>query len=135
MLQRSLKNGAKKGVVAGDNGMCPCCSPILSAIRLTRATSTRPLVGLAGVLDEDHRNTSFFHRLFRRRIDRTLIDAIGKTDGRNAEVRKCLRKQGFRSAVKWLGMHDYIAGTDEGQQSGRDRGHTEEKTAPLSARS
>jgi len=49
VFDRPLKHGAEERIVARDDWRRPWARPIVSATRRIIATSTRPLVGLAGV--------------------------------------------------------------------------------------
>ncbi len=123
VFDRPLEDRAEQGVVAGDDRRMA----LLLADRVGDAADHRDIdeaVGRVGRrFDQDHRDAAFRHRLLGRRLHRSLVDAVGETDGGNAEVEEGLRQQRFGAAVERLRMQNRVAGPDEGEQRGGDRRH------------
>ncbi len=123
VLDRPLEDRSEQGVVAdNDRHMALSCTN-----HVGHASDHRDIdqtVGRIGRrLDQDDGDAALGHRLFRRLLHRSFADAVGKSNGGDAEVQKGLGQQCFGSPVERLRMQDRIPRPDEGEQSRGYRRH------------
>jgi hypothetical protein len=123
VFDRPLKNGAEQRVIARDDRRMA----LDLADRIGDAADHRyvnqAVGGVRRGFDENHRYPAFADSLFRRQVDRGLVDTIGKADRSDGKAGKSLGEQGFGATIEWLGVEDHVARADEGEDRGRNRRH------------
>ena len=127
MLDRALEDRAEQRVVTGDDRHMALLFTDHVGDTADHGDIDEAVGRVRRRFNEDDRDAPLAHRLLGRRPHRVLADAIGETDGVDAEIEEGLRQQRFGAAIERLRMQDGIARPHEGEQRRGDRRHAGRK--------